>query len=399
MSKLTCPYCFEQFSFSEIAYRCLNPSPARCPLEDDHELARYQGATVPTKLNRVFVPPGAWKRAVRRSLSGTSGKMPLCECGERAKKVCPFCHNDLPHAFGDIRMRTIALIGAKDVGKSHYIAVLIHELAGNGVGGKFNAALQALDDRTIERYKNDFETPLYKRREIIFGTLPSRVKKNYPLIYKFSVERDSVLPFKKQSVSSMVFFDTAGEDLNKIDVMSTDVKYLANSDGIIFLLDPLQMSAVRDQVNGSVKLPDEHTEPRDIIVRSARLIREANGLGQSRITTPVAVAFSKIDAIRYLFDPGSPIHRASNHDGYFDITDTEAVSENIKAHLAKWDGGTLEPVLRDNFANYSYFGVSALGGSPDGNNSLPFGVAPFRVEDPFLWILYQQGIISGRRSE
>src|ERR1044072_3270814 len=164
MSKLTCPYCFEQFAFSEIAYRCLNPNPARCPLQDDHELAKYQGTVVPPKLNRVFVPPGAWWRAVRRSLTGNPGKMPSCQCSERAKKVCPSCHNDLPHAFGDIRMRTIALIGAKDVGKSHYIAVLIHELAGNGVGGKFDAALQALDDRTIERYRTDFEARSEERR-------------------------------------------------------------------------------------------------------------------------------------------------------------------------------------------------------------------------------------------
>ena len=238
MSKLTCPYCFEQFTFSQLSYRCLNPNPARCPLEDDHELGKYQGAVTTPKMNRVFIPEDAWRRAVRASLTRSLGKSPLCQCGERSKKVCPSCHNDLPHGFGEIKMRTIALIGAKDVGKCQYIAVLIHELAGNSVGGKFNAALQALDDRTMERYKNDFEAPLYKRREVIFGTLPARVQKNYPLIYKFSLERDGLLPFKRQSVSSMVFFDTAGEDLDNIDVMSTEVKYLANSDGIIFLLDP-----------------------------------------------------------------------------------------------------------------------------------------------------------------
>lgn len=399
MSKLTCPYCFEKFSFSQIAFRCLNPNPTLCAPEDDYDLAKYQRLTTAPKLNRVFTSGSMMWNRVRLGLTGSFGKMPLCQCGERTKKVCPSCHNDLPHGFGEIKMKTIALIGAKDAGKSHYIAVLIHELASDNVGGKFNAAIQALDDRTTERYRNVFETPVYRKKEVIFGTVSARVQTNYPLIYKFSLENANGLPFKRHFASSMVFFDTAGEDLNNIDVMSTDVKYLSNSDGIIFLLDPLQMSAVRNLLSGSVNLPQENTEPEQIIGRAIQLIRQTNGIGQTtKIKTPVAVAFSKIDEVRRLFDPGSPLHQASNHDGYFDITDAEMVSESIKAHLAKWEGGKLDRLLNHNFQTYSYFGLSALGTSPQSNGSLALGVAPFRVEDPFLWILHQQGIISGKRS-
>lgn len=399
MSKLTCPYCFEQFSSSRIAFRCLNPSPTLCAPEEDKKLAKYQRKGTAEKNNRVFIPNNAIWRTVRAGVTRRTGKMPLCQCGERAKKVCPFCHNDLPHGFGEIKMKTIALIGAKEAGKSNYIGVLIHELRGDNVGGKFNSTLQALDDRTIERYKNDFERPIYKKREVIAGTVSARAQINYPLIYKFSLERSNRLSFRRQSTSSMVFFDTAGEDLDKLDIMSTDVKYLANSDGIIFLLDPLQMSAVRHLISSSVKLPSENTEPEEIIGNAVRLIKEANGIGSDpKINTPVAVAFSKIDEIRNLFDPSSPIHHASNHDGYFDITDAEAISENIKAHLAKWGGGELDRLLQRHFKNYRYFGLSALGASPEPNGSLPMGVAPFRVEDPFLWLLSQQGIISGERS-
>lgn len=400
MSKLTCPYCFEQFSLSRIAFRCLNPNPAACPPEDDKELAKYQRLITPQKLNRVFQSESGWWRATKASFTGSLGKMPRCQCGTTSKKVCPFCHNDLPHGFGEIEMSTIALIGAKEAGKSNYIAVLIHELGGDNVGGKFNAALQALDDRTTDRYRRDFERHLYKQKQIIPATVSARVQINYPLIYKFSLEQSNGLLFKRQNHSSMVFFDTAGEDLNNIDVMSTETKYLANSDGIIFLLDPLQMAAVRDLTAGSVKLPNENTEPQEIIGRAVQLIREANGLSQTaKIKTPVAIAFSKIDEIRNLFDPSSPIHQASNHDGYFDVTDSESLSENIKAHLKKWIGGSLDNFMRFNFENYSYFGLSALGASPEANGGLPFGVAPFRVEDPFLWLLYKQGIISGKRSD
>lgn len=399
MSKLTCPYCFEKFPVSQIAFRCLNPNPSICPPEEDRELAKYQKLNAPQKLNRVFIPENTVWKSLKLNLTGKFGKMPLCQCGERTKKVCAFCHNDLPHGFGEIKTKTIALIGAKEAGKSHYIAVLIHELAGDNVGGKFNAALQALDDRTTERYRNDFENPVYKSKETIKGTISARARINYPLIYKFSLEKSNGFPFKRHSASSMVFFDTAGEDLDKIDVMSTDVKYLSNSDGIIFLLDPLQMSAVRNQLPPATELPGENTEPEQIIGRAIQLIRQSKGMSQTeKIKTPVAVAFSKVDVIRGLFDQSSPIHQASDHDGYFDITDAETVSENIKAHLAQWEGGKLDRLLKHNFATYSYFGVSALGASPMSDGKLAFSASPFRVEDPFLWILNEQGVISGKRS-
>jgi hypothetical protein len=106
-----------------------------------------------------------------------------------------------------------------------------------------------------------------------------------------------------------------------------------------------------------------------------------------------------MDEILDLFDAGSPLRQASNHDGYFDVTDAEIVSENIKAHLAKWEGGNMDRVLENHFLTYSYFGISALGASPDVDGSLSLGAAPFRVVDPVLWILHRQGIIPGKRSD
>ena len=39
------------------------------------------------------------------------------------------------------------------------------------------------------------------------------------------------------------FFDTAGEDLITADSLARNARYLASADGIILLLDPLQMKA------------------------------------------------------------------------------------------------------------------------------------------------------------
>ena len=392
MRRLVCPYCFEKFNRSQMLFRCLNPNPAQCSLEPDTLLANYQRLNAPLKLGRVFPADGfSWRR---RSVA-------VCSCGVKTSKlICPYCHNNLPSQFGSTDVHTIALIGAKESGKSHYIAVLVNELT-NRIGMAFNASLNALDEQTIRRYREDFRRYVYVDRVTIPTTASARQQGSsvrYPLTYRFSIKRRSWLPFDGLRVSSLVFFDTAGEDLNDIDLMSTDTKYLANSDGIIFLLDPLQIPAVRHQLAQTTNLPLENTDPQDIVGRAAMLIRQMRQMNPTqKITTPVALAFSKIDVVRRLFEADSPVHQASLHSGHFDVVDGEQMSDSMRAYLSQWIGAGFDLFMQHNFENYSYFGVSSLGSQPDRNGGLASGVAPFRVEDPLLWILYKLGIVQGRR--
>jgi WD40 repeat protein len=391
MRQQVCPYCFEKLSPTEETFRCTNPNPTRCGTEQDEVLQAYL---------RLPTAP-AMPRAFNESSDG--GQLPtsaVCKkCNAKTTKVlCGHCHNELPNQFRSTDSFTVAFIGAKDSGKSHYIAVLINELT-HRVGPSLSASLDAMDEQTIRRYKEDFRRHIYELSEVIPGTRSSRADVNvrYPLVYKLSVERQRRWQ-KNLMVTSMVFFDTAGEDLDKVDVMSTEAKYIVNSDAIIFLLDPLQIQAVRSRLDGSVPLPDVNTNPEEIIGRVARLVREARAIRlKDKIDTPVALVFSKIDMVRGLVDSGSCIHRASRHDGYFDQVDADEINESMRAYVAEWVGGGLDTFLKHNFTNFHYFGASALGSPPDTGGRIALGVAPFRVEDPLLWILYKLGVIPGRK--
>jgi hypothetical protein len=391
MRRLVCPYCFERFPSHDLAFRCNNPDPRRCQTEEDLALAEYQRKVTADKMPRVFTPEKQWLRAPTSA---------VCKCGIKTSKlVCPICHNELPSQFGQIGNRIIALIGSKEAGKSNYIAVLIHELM-NRVGKDFKAALMPLDDRTITRYRNDFERYIYDKREVIPGTLSARaqIDVRYPLIYKFSRQTPGKFLSNGKQITSLIFFDTAGEDLNSQDLMATETKYLANSDGIIFLLDPLQIPDVRDHLENPGHLPSIETHPRDIISRVVNLIRQSHNMKpKDRIRTPIALAFSKFDEIRRLIHPASPLHKASNHRGYFDELDGEQVSDSMRRHVVEWIGDGLDSLVEDNFDNFAYFGLSALGSAPE-NGSLSKGVVPLRVEDPLLWILHKLKVIPGKRS-
>jgi len=392
MARLLCPYCFEQFRRAEIAFRCINPRPNRCPPEDDEALGNYQGFVAAPKLPRVFTPPAGW---------WGSPQSAVCNCGVKTtKRICPRCHNDLPGQFDSQDSYNIALIGAKDSGKSHYIAVLIHELR-TRVGQSFNASLSALDEQTIKRYNEDFRRYIYDEGVVIPGTLSARaqIKVRYPLVYRFSLERKGLLS-RILRLSSLVFFDTAGEDLNDMDVLSTEAKYLANSHGLIFLLDPLQIPSVRHTLSGSVPLPSENTEPMEIITRVTDLIRRTREItGHEKIKTPVALAFSKIDAVWPIIDDTSPVRRAPRHDGFFDTADAEDVNQNMRAYVEAWIGtDEIDRFMRHHYETYFYFGLSSLGSPPE-DGRLPRGITPFRVEDPLLWILHRLRIIPGQRSQ
>ncbi len=391
MRKLVCPYCFEPFPRNQRSFRCINPNPSSCSAEPDRPLGTYQRLPTAPSLPKVFGAPSGWLRPPAGA---------LCSCGVKTtKSVCPHCHNELPSQFGATESHTIALIGAKEAGKSHFIAVLVHELT-NRVGHRLNAALNALDEQTIRRYKQDFRRYIYDQREVIPGTLSARARMDvrYPLIYRLSIERKRLAAFKQLFATSLVFFDTAGEDLNSIDLMATETKYIANSDALIFLLDPLQIPSVRHRLGSAVDLPSVNTEPQEIISRVTRLIRESRGLSPTtRITTPVALVFSKIDVVRSLVEPGSPIHRASTHDGSFNLLDAEQLNDSMRAYVSEWVGPGLDTTLRHDFEKFRYFGISALGSSPDRQGRLPMGVSPFRVEDPLLWLLYEMQVIPGRK--
>ncbi|MFO0572919.1 MAG: hypothetical protein U1A78_02890 [Polyangia bacterium] len=391
MRRLLCPYCFESYPPSALGFRCVTPDPTRCPMEEDQHLARYERMQKGRLLAHVFLPP--------RRLLGTVTAA-TCRCGAKTtKRVCPFCHNELPRELGLSRSCSIALVGAKEVGKSHYIAVLIHQLR-NRIGDRFQAAFSALDEQTRRRYSQDFESYVFQRRIVIPGTLSARAQigVKYPLIYRFLLEQRGLFVQRPLS-TNLVFFDTAGEDLGHVDTMSTETRYVAQSQGIIFLLDPLQIPSIRDRMPASVPLPAGTVNPVEIVERVVDLIRGFRGLKPTqKIDTPVALAFSKIDAVRSLIDQNSPIHRVANHDGYFDQSDAEEMNESMRAHVHSWVGPAFDAAIRHNFKHFMYFGLSALGAGPDSDGRLQAGATPFRVEDPLLWVLHRHGIIPARRT-
>ena len=367
LGKFLCPRCFEQQSLDSIDYICTNTNSKN----------RCQHA-----IDKMPQHP-------------KNHRKPVCEeCGQPlVTKVCSACGGELPLNIGTSKSYPIAVIGAKETGKSNYVAVLINQLK-NEIGRAFNCALMACGDQTLNRDRAEFYDPLYRHRTCVRGSDAGDVD---PLIYSLIFQRKGSLFRKAVNDSvSLTFFDTAGENLNSMATMQTFNRYLSHASGIILLLDPLQLPTVRAELEGKIRLPEENTDVNTILTRAIEIIRTGSGLTDldKKIDIPIAIAFTKIDAVDELLDPASCLKNDSSHirKGVFDKVDFEDANNEMQSLVESWLGMELYQTVSMQFENFAFFGLSALGSNPDMDNKIP-KFRPFRVADPFLWILAQEKII------
>ncbi|MET9294196.1 hypothetical protein [Streptomyces sp. NPDC003077] len=401
MTVIVCPYCFTSARVAALPYRCMMSHTgvrggAPCVPVADARWAAFSGnpATGGAALR------GPCFEAPRRA---GRGRAPCPHCGvPTPTRVCRACHADLPSDYCDQGSRIIALIGPKTAGKSTYVTVLAHELR-HRVGRAFGASLSAMGGATQSRYRL-MEDALYDRLLLPGPTQPAAMRFNDPLLFRLSLPRRGPAWFRRGSRhTALVFFDAAGEDLANQEAMDRFTAYLAAADGVILLVDPLQLRAVRDQLaDDDGLLPPIETAPEQIAADLAAQLRGHRRQGsKGKVSTPVAVALSKSDVLRRLLPDGSPLTRPAAHTGgAVDGADRAAVHEEVRALLDEWDGGVLYRQLDRDFGRFSLFGLSALGAAPPEGapgDAPRAGPHPLRVEDPLLWLLGLRGLVPVRK--
>ena len=386
--KEVCPYCFEYFNLNETPFRCSSPQSV-CQWEEDEIYTKHWLNS--RKRGRVL-----------ENKEKKNVKYMICDkCHQKTyKRLCPHCHKELPSSIGDVKNHIFAVVGGIGAGKSHYIAVLINKLQ-NELGPKMRFLLNPLNDETRNKYRRDFYEPIYEKHQVIHKTdsAQSNIDVKLPLIYGLSIIKDTL--FEKNKIVNhitLVFFDTAGEDLNNEDTMALVNKYIYRSNGIILLVDPLQITDVKNKLKGKIALPTSSgVSNMDILSRITQLIEKGQNLNiKDKIDIPLAISFTKLDALDSLISNEYQIKQNSNHlDGY-DEDDINAINSEMKSLLIKWNESALVQLAETKYKKVAFFGLSALGCNPHKDNKIP-QVNPIRIEDPFLWLLKVNNLIKGKK--
>lgn len=393
-----CPYCFDKINMADIEFRC---SYNRCKNTfEDMPMTIYLDGNpqMPYTGKKTFRP----KVPVRKI--PMSAKCPECH-KDTNKIICPSCHNELPESTLTGKDRIISIVGARASGKSHFVGVLIEELG--RVAYDFGGSIEGFAD-SYKRWEDNFYNSLYKDGVKLELTQSSTTNVDngvyMPYIFKLKLKKKKRFGTENECFT-FVFFDTAGEDLDSEDVMNTVNKYICKSSGIIFLLDPMQISMVSKQLDNEfakraagIEL-NSATRPDDIITRVSKLIRNDKGLRETdSIDIPVAAVFSKFDAIESLVPKDFTVHKPSPHcsNQYFDLSDWHNVNSEIEALLKEWDARMFISNLKMNYKKFSFFSVSSLGLNNNPVNDRIQRPRPHRVEDPLLWLFNEFGLIKGK---
>ena len=403
-----CPYCFSKVDMSAVHYVCTGSSCAKVFAstvfstrdeskkmyvskdglhEIDYEKTMAFGKD-PFSSNAIIA-----KQHIIRNSSG------ICDVCKRPAylRVCPTCHNQIPNGAEEEGNKIFVILGPKGVGKSHYIAVLINQLK-NAIATEFNGVLNAANDTTTIRYRDVYYHRLYEEKRKLEPTLSFGASDDSrePLIFYFRI-----LNGEKPLMFTFAFFDTAGEDLvsaDKMRMLNLNA-FISMASGIVYLVDPMQVKYINQRIHVDDK-PQVGPSATDILNNICQIIRNNRKIkAKEKIDIPIAVSFTKSDVLfkipeneeesRVLFGLNSSLHIPREY-GKIDNENFEQIDAELEEYIRRTIGPEFIQLV-NGFKTHSYFAVSALGCNPTGH-TLPRGVSPMRVEDPFIWLLSKEGL-------
>jgi hypothetical protein len=375
-TKTACPFCFSMIDSSNLGYLCSGQGNKRCTKSRDEKRIELTGNTVESY---PYIAPGKGRR----------GEATCEACGAATKRrACPECHTTLPIDFVGTSYPMLGMVGSKGSGKTVLMTVLVQQLRAV-IARRFDADISIATDtpdgtQSLTDYMKSRESAMYVEGNLPGGT-PTYAQRKFatPIVLRWRQPRKSTM---------LAFVDSAGEDFNNEET-TQELRYLNACEYLIVALDPFSLPGARARIN----LPEKAIQSDDNLAiyalrRVTDRLRTQHGLAgntRKKIPVPVAIVITKIDAFFPTLEEGNPILATAPAGPSYDETDGQALHEHMKTLIRGWDADEIESHLSLNYADYRYFGVSALGAQPDYADARVAvgGVRPHRVDDPVLWLM------------
>jgi len=395
--EIVCLYCFRNFSHDRVMFRAqevLEAEGYRAGADsilDDYRIRFHMDSAgqLPAALD-----PDNFGEASKGFYRGVLYSLQDDYDNVTSKRICPYCHNDIPKSAGFAPSTIISVVGATQSGKSVYLTSLIHTLK-TVTPRNFPIFCTPINNEMGRKFKLEYEDPLIESGFLLDPT--QKEKQQEPFIFTFSFADDG-----KPEIN-IAFFDVAGEGMVDVAYMDIYAAHIRNSSGILFLVDPSQFRSIGQKVQ--LKNDMEYTgsfadEPVSVLSGLVEDYIYKQGGGVSDI--PTAVVLTKTDLLEALQKDGEYIRPNSRffanftHNTFFNLSEFENIHGEVDELFADIDPN-FRNALKRRFAKMGFFAVSALGSQPQGQRVASF--APMRVDEPFLWILYQLGYIEGFERE
>ncbi len=361
-------------------FACLGA--CRPDLPNDPNLSTYMGTDVAA---RLLTPTTDMKTT----------KPVLCQkCGGPTVEVCPSCHCDLPPGWRKGTTLCVALVGPRYTGKSNYIGVLVQAL--RRFAEASNMAFAFATSASEECYQKQYYEPMYVHGKVLAPT--ARMPR--PAIIVSLTRHNGAVTF-------IVLRDIAGEDWEAAE-NPTYLGFMKRASLLIFLFDPLKVPNIAAIVRTLIPITGVGGEAQKVLTHMLAM------LGDSK--PRLAICLSKFDVLwkvgelgtipgangaghntlpQIMSNTGAAFHRDSRSLSAATIQeDLRFIDQEIRSLLTVLKAGNLVTTIDNSKLPARFFAVSQLGHAPDTQGLNSHGIAPYRVLDPLLWALSEEGMLS-----
>jgi hypothetical protein len=382
MARVTCPHCYSAFRDRDMWFRCAGlPQPTHLACFPVHDPAQQWALGNSAPSLTAFPPPRRLFDTARRA------DCPICG-GPTGIRVCPVCHSRLSSPVGLVATPLIGIAGAKGVGKTVYLVVLLNALT-RTLGARFGADINSASwlNSTVEPMHH-----LLSRGKLAPITRSAGISGRQPEVIEWRTSA------RRPRTAVLSLYDTAGEDLGTYSGVE-QLRYLGAASAMMVLIDPLSLPSLRDVLTSSNDgFYGPSSEAVDILNRLTEFFRLSHEVpAKAKIDIPVCVVLTKVDLLFDLLGPDHPLLRQPEPEPFYDEKVGAETHEYVRSFLHEYGSDYLDAHLQFNYANFRYFVVSSLGAPPTDGMVDPRGLRPFRIDEPFIWLLNRLGLVEGKR--
>ena len=408
-----CPFCGDRFRLSDVKFVCQahnDPQPSKgrilyYPKQPAGHYMEHPRRKIPSLLAGWLTKANIStdvQRKVELGLTIVAPKTCIpCSravqggrtCGRMATlRVCPSCHAPITANAEEVRPFIIGMLGASQVGKSHFIATAIESLS-RGLAAELGITMTPIAD-TEQQYNERYHKRVYEGRKALHPSDslnpsnsqdgPNSVR--IPLVYEIQFVQHGPTP--RRHPVNLTLYDVAGMDCTDEKMLGKHGRHILKADAIILMVGFVSRTDL-----GGEKL-DPHM---------ARTLETLISLlaNRSKADRPaIAVVVSKADLFKSkgLLDRWPQLTEAASHAAGFRMDVIERTSEMTRELLSSIpESRKIPELVETEFQSVRYFMVSSLGFAPVGSKLER--IKPFRVEEPLLWLLDNMGVgILNRRS-
>ncbi len=199
-----------------------------------------------------------------------------------ARRACYSCGEKLPVEIDTRSCQLMGIAGVNRAGKTHFVAQAFREITASNGLERFGCTRVKLSESTGRELYQKYYPAILDSRQVLGPTDPNQTPQ--PLL--FSIDLTDCEPML------VMTRDISGEAIMDENKRRSILEFLTRSDGLIFVIDPIEFNFVRERVPQELLLGRRSVNQVDLLQQCLMEVHR-----RTNKSVPVVVTISKCDLL------------------------------------------------------------------------------------------------------